>query len=157
MLIFKKLSKAVMLSLLLVATMLASPVWSAETKTHPSEKIFIQLGSGSENLHAAMMAFKIANGLQEKGAEVTVFLNLEAVRIADKRQPNNLVYGFSGGPTMADMYDTFTSKGGKVMVCPMCAHLAGLDEKNLRSGAKIAASVDEIANSLMAANKTLSY
>ncbi len=157
MFIFNRLKQVMTLSFVLIAILMTPLGFCAETATHKSEKIFIQLGTSSDNLHAAQMAFKIANGLQEKGAEVTIFLNLEAVRIADKRQPNNLVFGFSDGPTLADMYNHFTSKGGKVMVCPMCARLAGLDEKNLRNGAKIAASIDEITNTLLNSNKTLSY
>jgi hypothetical protein len=39
----------------------------------------------------------------------------------------------------------------------MCAKNAGLDQKNLRKGAKIADSFDEITEALLKANKVMGY
>ncbi|MGE3609602.1 MAG: DsrE family protein [Bacteriovoracaceae bacterium] len=122
-----------------------------------AQQVFVQLGQGTNDLHAAIMALKLSNGLQAKGAKVTLFLNLEAVRFADKRQVQNLVWGHTNGPSVQQLYDGFVGKGGSIMICPMCAEAAGLDEKNLRKGAKIPKSEDEIISAILNADKTLSY
>ena len=74
----------------LFASSLASAVpASADAVAKQQQTIMVQLQHFTDNLHAASMALKLANGLQSKGAKVTLFLNLEAVRIADNRQPQD--------------------------------------------------------------------
>ena len=120
-------------------------------------RVFMKLDQGTNDLHAVLMALKISEGLVDKGAKVTLFLNLEGVRIADVRQPLDLSWGMGGGHSALHLYEQFVQKGGVVLVCPMCAKNAGLDQKNLRKGAKIADSINEITEAVLKADKVIGY
>lgn len=140
--------------ILFSAPILYSPSSFAEAKV--PQKILVKLGTGTNDLHAAVMALSLANGLQSAGAKVTLFLNLEAVRLADTRQPNDLVWGMKGH-SISHLYDNFVKAGGKVLVCPHCAKVAGLSSKNLRKGAQIADSDHSVVDAILDADKILSY
>lgn len=132
---------------------------TAEKAAAASEKsvVVVHLQHFTGDLHAASMAVKLATAMQSKGAEVTLFLDLEGVRVADTRQPQDLSWGQGHGHTFADMYDAFIKAGGKVLVCPHCAQAVGMTEKELRPGAKIAKDANEVADLLLSASKILDY
>ena len=100
------------------------------------------------------MALKLASAMQQKGAQVTLVLDLEGVRLVSTQQPQDLRWGT--GETIAAHYDAFVKGGGRVLVCPHCAKAAGLDEKNLRAGAKIVTE-EALTGALLTADKILDY
>jgi len=122
--------------------------------SHEGEKAVVHLTKSTNDLHAVNMALKLATALQKSGTEVTLFVDLEGVRIADVRQPLNISWGTS--QPVENLYGAFVEAGGKVLVCPHCAAAAGLEAKSLRSGAKIG-SEEEIVTTLTAASKILDY
>ncbi len=145
-------------SLLLSVTSLSFPSVSfAANSERSSQKVFMKLDKGTNDLHAVLMALKLSENLIAKGAKVTLFLNLEAVRIADKRHPLDLSWGLSGGHSAISLFESIISKGAVVLVCPMCAKNAGIEGKDLRKGAKIPDSFDEISSAILEADKTLNY
>lgn len=121
----------------------------------PAARVVVHLTHATDDLHAAFMAVKLAQAMQEKGAQVTLLLDLEGVRIADTRQPNDMHSG--SGESLASYYDGFVKAGGTVLVCPHCASAVGLDTKSLRPGARIAKDVGDLAAALLAADKILDY
>ena len=130
---------------------------ATESTAKPSaQKVFMKLDHGTDDLHAVLMTFKIAENLVKKGSKVTLFLNLEGVRIADKRQPIDLKWGMEGGHSAQHLYDSFVKNGGTILVCPMCAKNVGITGKELRTGAKLT-NEDEISSALLEADKSLSY
>lgn len=126
----------------------------AEAAASP-QRVVVHLSHATDDLHAAFMAVKLGLAMQEKGAQVTLLVDLEGVRIADTRQPNDLVWGH--GEALSTYYDAFVKAGGKVLVCPHCAAAAGLDAKSLRPGAQIAKDPGELAAVLLAADRILDY
>ncbi|MFT3772171.1 MAG: DsrE family protein [Minicystis sp.] len=90
--------------------------------------------SANEDPHAAFMALTMANALQRAGGSVTLFLDLEGVRLADARSPGEFRMG---NTSAAELYDSFTSTGGKVVLCSHCAQAAGLEASMLRRGATL--------------------
>jgi predicted peroxiredoxin len=155
---FEKRTRAFLRNLLM-AVLFALPVSAAFAQGAAKEpqKVFLKLDHGTDDLHAVLMALKISEGLVSKGAKVTLFLNLEAVRLADKRQPIDLRWGLEGGHSAQQLFDAFVKKGGSILVCPMCAKNAGITDADLRAGARIAASVDEITEAFLAADKSMDY
>jgi flagellar biosynthesis/type III secretory pathway ATPase len=69
------------------------------------QQIVVHLKHYTNDLHAALMALTIAELMQSKGAQVTLMLDLEGVRLADARQPLDLQWGQAG--TAAKAYDAF--------------------------------------------------
>lgn len=131
---------------------LGQPTNAADAKA--GQKVVVHLSKFTNDLHAASMAVKLASGMQEHGAEVTLFLDLEGVRLVDQGQPLDLAWGH--GKPIGEVYEKFVKAGGKAWVCPHCAHAAGLQEESLRAGAKIA-DEGSIPAMLLQADKILDY
>lgn len=130
----------------------ASPTLAFE-KGH-TQDIIVKLDHFTDDLHSTFMGMKLATGLQERGNHVTIFLNLEAVRLADKRHPLDLGWGHT--PSLQAVYEAFVKAGGRILVCPHCAEVTGLTSKNLRDGAKIAGH-KELLEHLEKADKVIGY
>lgn len=85
------------------------------------------------------VAWSISNGAIYSGLEVTIFLTSSAVDCvrkgaADKVQLNPL------DPTVGDMIQNLTSRGGRILVCPPCAKVRGYTEDDLLPGVVITGS-----------------
>lgn len=132
-----------------------SPEPTTQLGTTQPEKVVVTMKRGTNDLHATAMALQLATTLAEKGAEVTAFANLEAVRLFDERQPAALRWGMSS-ESISDLYAGFIEAGGKVLVCSHCAQAAGLSSDQLRQGATIA-NADRVADVMLAADKVIDY
>jgi predicted peroxiredoxin len=99
--------------------------------------LFVNLTS--DNLDRAAMAINFSTRVrQQKNIPVTLFLNVEGVRIADKRIPEKK---HANGKSLKQMLDAFMQAGGKVIVCPMCMkNVGGMTKADLVSGAVVGAS-----------------
>jgi predicted peroxiredoxin len=128
----------------------------AQAKPANQQSIIVHLQHGTDDLHAAFMALKMAHGLQKKGVQVILVLTQEGVRIADTRQPQNLRWGNSS-MTLAEIYEEFVKAGGKVIVCPVCAEAVGLTANSLRQGAQFAQGNNDIPSLVLAADKILDF
>ncbi len=123
--------------------------------TARAQVIVINLKHGTDDLHAALMALKLGVAMAEKGADVHLFLNLEAVRLASKQQPLDLTWG-PGDAKLETLFSDFATAGGKTLVCPHCAVAAGLAQEDLRDGLTIA-EASEVVDLMIAADKVLDY
>ncbi|MFK7795542.1 MAG: DsrE family protein, partial [Gammaproteobacteria bacterium] len=118
--------------LFITSVLLVSAVGAAE-QNEEKQNVLIHLSSYTDNLHAVSMALKIGRMLSSNDMSVTLFLDLEGVRLADKNQPQNLVWGT--GDSIEELYLAYVNAGGVLLVCPHCAKAAGVVE--LRDGAVI--------------------
>ena len=126
---------------------------SANASSHNDEQsIVIHLSNYTNDLHSVNMALKIGHMLSESGSSVTLFLDLEGVRLVDKHQPQKLTWGT--GDSIEALYNQFINAGGSVLVCPHCAKAAGVTD--LRKGAVIA-DKDSLVNAITSADKILDY
>ncbi len=142
-------------AILAVCTIAVSGLYPASAEAAPKQKIVVHLSHYTDNLHSAMMAVHFAEYMQEHGSDVTLLLDVDGVRLADQRQPQDSAAGMSG--QISTRYDSFVKAGGKVLVCPHCAEVAGLTTQNLRPGAHLAKNLGEFAEVILAADKTLDY
>jgi predicted peroxiredoxin len=117
-------------------------------------RVVVHLGHYTDDLHAASMAMSLATLLQKQGAQVTLFLDREGVRLVDARGPGDLAWG--SGPSVVGAYQAFIAAGGSALVCPHCAHVAGLDVANLRSGARIGDDAS-VAKLFLEASRVIDY
>ena len=81
-------------------------------------------------------------------------LDLEGVRLVDAQQPADLAWG--NGPRIADLLTSFLKAEGRVVVCPHCAHSAGLSPKDVVSGVQIS-SEGALARAILDADKVVDY
>jgi sulfur relay (sulfurtransferase) complex TusBCD TusD component (DsrE family) len=136
------------------ASIVAPAAHAQAPQTAQSQQIVVHLGSFTNDLHSAFMALSLATNLQKAGAKVTVFLDREGVRLADVRERGDLTWGDSGGSSAA--MTEFVQAGGKVVLCPHCASLAGIEATHVRAGARIATH-DEVAAIFLAADKVVDF
>jgi predicted peroxiredoxin len=130
-------------------------VADAQTGGAPEKQsVVVHLSRYSNDLHAVSMAFTAASGLLKAGAQVTLFLDLEGVRLADTRVPQDLRWGH--GDAISTQYEVFVGAGGTILVCDHCARAAGLDAAHLRKGATLATG-DALPQILLRADKILDY
>jgi len=130
------------------------PAYAAAAQDQP-KRVVVHLTHTTDDLHAAFMALKLARVMQSTGASVHLFVDLEGARVADKRVPGDLRWG-PGDTTLGELYDALVKAGGTVVVCPHCATAAGLDQANLRPGARIG-TLEEIGQILMEADVIMDY
>ena len=102
-----------------------------------SGSLFVNLTS--DDLDRAAMAINFSTRVrQQKQIPVTLFLNVEGVRIADKRIPEKK---HASGKSLKQMLGSFMQAGGKVIVCPMCMkNVGGMTKADLVPGAVVGAS-----------------
>lgn len=127
---------------------------AAEEAPAKARRVVVHLSHYTNDLHAAAMALKLGTAMQKKGGQVTLFLDLEGVRLADARQPQDLRWG--GETPIASYYEGFVKAGGRIVLCPHCAHAAGMKEGDLRGGARMATE-DELAQLILEADVVLDY
>lgn len=97
--------------------------------------LFINLTS--DQMNRAAMALHLANlALTGEHMEVTIFLNVEGVFLADRNMPQ-LIH--PNGKTLHEMLCECIANGAQVYVCPMCMkNLGGLTTEDLLPGIIVA-------------------
>ncbi len=120
-----------------------------------SKKVVVHLSHFTDSLHYPFMALKVADAMQQHGAQVTLFLDIEGTRLADKGENLALRWG-ADDTTVADLYDGFVKAGGRILVCPHCAEHFGIAGGALREGATLGTD-ETITSAMMAADKVVDY
>ncbi|MCS7171152.1 MAG: DsrE family protein [Aquificaceae bacterium] len=115
--------------LLGLMSLLSYPTWSNEHKqasTQAQDNITLMVNLTVDKGMSPNMALRFALISLGRGNETILWLNSEAVKLADSKSK----------PTEANkMLKEFISKGGKVYVCPHCAKVLGV--KKLVEGAQL--------------------
>ena len=120
-----------------------------------NQKAVVHLSHFTDDLHRCFMALKVANLMQERGTQVTIFLDLEGVRLAERRQPLDLTWGSNSSP-LSEHYESFTKAGGRVILCPHCAKSARLGPMGLKRNAEIG-TIPMLGEMLTEADKIMDY
>lgn len=140
------------LSLLMACAMLVA--YAPTGYAQDEQQVVVHLSHFSDDLHAVNMALKIGTMLADAGAAVTLFADLEGARVGDRRVPPDLRWG-SGEP-VNELFDAFIEAGGRVVLCPHCASVAGIGADDLRDGTRIG-TPQEVVALFLAADKILDY
>jgi len=139
-----------------LATTAARPALAEEQQSpQDGQKMVVHLSHFTDDLHSCFMALKLGTLMQKSGSQVTLFLDLEGVRLAERRQTLDVTWGASTTP-LSKYYEEFTESGGKVLLCPHCAHAAHIGDMALKRHAEIG-NEQVMAKMLLAADKILDY
>ena len=130
----------------------ASPAYAQETAEQ--QNIVVHIGDFTNDLHSTFMGLSLATNLQKAGADVTVFLDREGVRLADTGERGDLTWGDSGG--VSEAFSGFSAAGGEILLCPHCAELAGMSEGDTRRGSRMATQ-DEVVALFLDADKVIDF
>ena len=143
-------------SLAIVLIVISSAQSSAdEISNGEGQKVVVHLSHFTDDLHRCFMALKVANLMQEYGADVTIFLDLEGVRLAERRQKLDLTWG-SDSPPLSEHYQKFIEGGGKIILCPHCAKSARIGDMGLKKMAEIG-TMPVLGKMLIEADKIMDY
>jgi predicted peroxiredoxin len=145
----------ILFGMTLLGSLAFSPLIAEGADQNKGQKIVVHLSHFTDDLHRAFMALKIATLTQKAGADVHLFLDIEGVRLADKRQSLDMTWGPSKTP-LSEYYEAFVTAGGKVVLCPHCAHAGGVDDKNLARGAAILTE-EQLGKMLLESEKIMDY
>ncbi len=113
----------------LICVMASQNVFAGES----GKKLFVNLSS--DEMHRATMAIGFSTRILTKiKIPVTIFLNIDGVRVADKNLPE---YKNANGKSTKEMLSAFMKAGGRVIVCPMCMKAAGINKGELIEGVEM--------------------
>lgn len=116
-----------------------------------NKSLFVNLTSNEMN--RAAMAITFSTRIKtHKQIPVTIFLNVDGVRLVNKHIPGNI---HVSGKTLQEMLAIFMKAGGKVIACPMCMkNVGGMKKADLLEGVVIGGS-DVTWPALFAENTTV--
>jgi predicted peroxiredoxin len=112
-----------------------------------SDPLFVNLSS--DDHHRANMAIALSREMLKHGHPVTIYLNSQAVQIANK---NNAEYAMQQQKLVE-----FINKGGTVLVCPVCEKFLHINQADLIPGVQLS-NANAVDQALFRPNtKTLSW
>lgn len=120
---------------------------SGETK----KSLFVNLTSNE--MDRAAMAITFSNRvLTQKHIPVSIFLNVDGVRLVNRNIPGST---HLSGKTLQQMLTEFMAAGGQVIACPMCMkNVGGMTKADLVDGVVVGSS-DVTWPALFAENATV--
>ena len=103
-----------------------------------NEKLVIVASRGHDD-ERATVAWTIANGGQNTGLDVTMFLVSAGIDLVRKGAAANVRMN-PFDPSMKELIDGFLERGGKIMACPPCTAVRGYSQEDLIDGVEIVGS-----------------
>ena len=116
-----------------------------------NQSLFVNLTSNEMNRAAMAINFSTRIRTQKK-IPVTIFLNVDGVRLVNRNIPCST---YVSGKTLQEMLTSFMASGGKVLACPMCMkNVGGMTKADLLEGVVVGGS-DVTWPALFAENTTV--
>ncbi len=121
----------------IVLVVLMFGVLSVAFAEEKGEKLFVNLTSNEMN--RAAMAINFSDRiLNAKKIPVTIFLNVDGVRLVNRHIPG---HKHASGQTLQEMLTGFMKSGGLVIACPMCMkNVGGMTKDDLMEGVVVGSS-----------------
>ncbi len=107
----------------------------AATKPTPCsgrKTLIINLTEGKDDLHEVQMALNLAGHGLDDDRNVIIFLNVKGAALAAADLPKTVA--FRDHPPISEQLKTLIGRGAKVLVCPYCAKVMGVDQDKLLPG-----------------------
>jgi predicted peroxiredoxin len=135
----KRLDVTLVVSLLLITLLVASIYLprSAHSSEDGVRPIFVNLTTGEDDLQKASMGLALVRNSLASGRDVTLFLNVHALALADKSRTDLRVFR-----TQEDVHDVLhelIADGASVLACPYCMEKNELALDDLLEGIETAA------------------
>jgi predicted peroxiredoxin len=105
--------------------------FNASVLSDEEKRLFVNLTT--DDIDRAAMAVGISSKvLSTEKIPVTIYLNAQGVRWADKTIPQNT---YANGKTIPEMLQSFMQSGGEVIICRMCMqNVGGMKEDEVIKG-----------------------
>lgn len=146
-------AKIVMFATIVGMAVLLGSVY-APSAASETDKATLFVNLTTDDSWSAHMAFSYAEKVLSAGYPVVLFLNVRAVRLADKKMPQEK--DPSSGNTAAESLKALMKAGATVYVCPSCTKRAGMTKERWLAGVK-PASMETISVHMAENTKVMSY
>lgn len=126
------LKKSLLFLIITPALMFTScaEVQSEENTPEPPKRLLINLTSDATvNAHGSMMGLHFAEKALKDDIEVTVFMNVDGVKLL---RPGSDTIVFDG-ENIRQLLDKVADEGGELVACPHCMKIHGLEKSDLPS------------------------
>ncbi len=121
-----------------------------EKTTVNSNELFINLTSDATvSAHGSLMGIHLAEKALDNGLKVTVFLNVNGVKLL---QPGADTLVFHG-ENIIKALNTVAEKGGEIIACPHCMEALDIDKTKIPSNIKV--SEEEVMMEKLKNNPTV--
>jgi predicted peroxiredoxin len=117
--------------------------------------LVINLTSGAEDLHAVTMGLHFAEHGLAAGRQVVIFFNVKAPPLARKTLDDSV--RFEDKLPVREMIQELVRAGAKMVVCPMCAAITGVEPDELTAGIEMIADREQIFDHLHAQTVVFTY
>lgn len=104
------------------------------------KKFLIHCTHGKEDAERATLPFIVANVAVTADQDTTVFLTVEAVRIATRDYADGIQK--DGMKPLKDVLQSFVQNGGRIWACGACTGPRGITDADLIHGAQIVTAVN---------------
>ena len=98
-------------------------------------KVVVNLATGLEDAERVTVAFLVGGAAAEQGKQVTMFLTKEAVRLGLPGYADAVAC--EGCPPLAQLFQQFADRGGRLLVCPICFEARKLEKDALVANAEL--------------------
>jgi len=121
---------------LLVALCTFSSSYAGESQSAPArDGVFIHISHGADSPHRLLMALKMAVTMAEGKKDVLVYCDIDAVKVLTSTAKDARMEGF---PRLHELLARLAELKVVVLACPTCMQVAGIDQRNLRPGVRVA-------------------
>jgi len=154
-----------MKSSLAVFTLVALLIGSAAAQEQTVKKLakpvprkptlVINLTSGENDLHAVVMGLHFAEHGLADNREVVIFFNVKSPPLAKKNLADSV--RFKEMPPVKEMIAKLLQGGVKMVVCPMCAEIMGVQAEELAPGIQMVEDRKQIFDHLHVNSVVFTY
>lgn len=122
-------------TLLSLYILLTIPAFAQSSEGSVRDGVLIHITHGREDAHRLLMGFKMALNMADAGKDVIIYCDIEAVKVLTEKAKDVKHKDF---PSLDEMITKLNAMGVKIMACPTCMKVAGINEKQLRKEVLVA-------------------
>jgi predicted peroxiredoxin len=107
------------------------------TATTSDSKVLVCLNHGAEDAESVLLAYLVGVESLRAGKEAVMFLTKEAIHVATPGFVKTIGLP-DGTPALPDLHAEFLDKGGRLIACPVCVRVRGMQDAEWEPGTQIA-------------------
>jgi predicted peroxiredoxin len=104
--------------------------------TTADSKVLICLNHGAEDPESVLIAYLVGVESLRAGKQAVMFLTKDAIHIATPGFADTIV--IPDAPSIAELHDEYLAKGGRMIACPVCVRVRGMQDAEWVAGTQVA-------------------
>ncbi|MCU0452516.1 MAG: DsrE family protein [Bacteroidetes bacterium] len=101
----------------------------------PRDGVFVHISHGSDDVHRLLMGMQMAVTMAEAKKDVIIYCDIEAVKVLKADAPDISMKPFR---SLHELLERLAKLHVRVMACPTCMKVAGMEANDLRAGVEVA-------------------